>query len=196
MSSRVEKRKEETRERIVRAAFGLFGAKGFEATTVAEISQAADIGKGTFFTYFATKEAVLTEVGQLLIEKMSTAVLASQQLGGTAAEQLERALLPGIEWHAANPALSRLSLTVLMHLPSALEPDPSVTALEALLVAILEAGEASGELRPGTDPRAGAAVLLGLYFVSLLGWHQAGTRGDLEANTRAGLRVILEGLVQ
>lgn len=194
MATRVERRKEETRQRIVRAAFELFSAKGLEATTVAEISQAADIGKGTFFTYFPSKEAVFSAVGHLLLERMQAAVSASLQEGGTAAEQLERALLPGVEWHAANPGLSRLSFEVLLHVPGVLEPDPTVVALEALLAALVEAGQARGELSRRADPHAAASVLLGVYFVSLLRWHQGGAQGPVVEVVRRGLRVVLEGL--
>lgn len=186
----------ETRQRIVRAAFELFAARGVEATTVAEISAAADIGKGTFFTYFPSKEAVLADVGQLLLERMQGAVAAAQLEGGTAAAQLEQALLPGIRWHAAHPPLSRLSLLVLTHVPGPLEPEPSVQALQALLVAIVEAGQASGELSAAADPHATSVLLLGLYFTSLMAWHQGGATGPLEETVRRGLRVVMEGLAR
>jgi TetR/AcrR family transcriptional regulator, regulator of mycofactocin system len=55
-----ERKKQRTRERIVREAFALFAARGFEATTIADIAAAADIAPRTFFGYFATKEDVVT----------------------------------------------------------------------------------------------------------------------------------------
>jgi len=41
------------------AAVELFSRKGFAQTTVEEITTAADVGKGTFFNYFPSKEHVL-----------------------------------------------------------------------------------------------------------------------------------------
>src|SRR5260370_28024523 len=56
--SRRERKKEETKERIVQAAFALFRKHGVAATTVEEICERADVAKGTFFNYFPRKEAV------------------------------------------------------------------------------------------------------------------------------------------
>ena len=57
--SRRERKKRETRERIITTALELFGRKGIENTTVDEIAAAADIGKGTIYNYFRTKEDIV-----------------------------------------------------------------------------------------------------------------------------------------
>ncbi len=59
-----EKKKIETRNKIFEAAGRLFREKGFESTTVDEITTEAGIGKGTFFNYFQTKAALLREFGK------------------------------------------------------------------------------------------------------------------------------------
>jgi AcrR family transcriptional regulator len=51
-----------TRDRILLAATQLFESKGFEATTTRDIAQAAQIATGTLFNYFATKEAIVTQL--------------------------------------------------------------------------------------------------------------------------------------
>jgi AcrR family transcriptional regulator len=66
--SRRVRKKAQVRESITAAAFALFAGQGFEATTVEDISEAADVARTTFFRYFASKEEVLTswmlEVGR------------------------------------------------------------------------------------------------------------------------------------
>jgi AcrR family transcriptional regulator len=51
-----EKNKEQTKERILRAALQLFKEKGLEGTTTKEISKRSGIAEGTLFNYFKTKE--------------------------------------------------------------------------------------------------------------------------------------------
>lgn len=54
-----ERKKRQTRDRIVREALALFRKRGFDATTIADIAEAAEIAPRTFFAYFDTKEAVV-----------------------------------------------------------------------------------------------------------------------------------------
>src|SRR5215472_12886136 len=61
---RRERRKEETRKEIFQAAMKLFEKKGIFSTTVEEITEAADVGKGTFFNYFPSKEAILSAMAE------------------------------------------------------------------------------------------------------------------------------------
>lgn len=62
-AGRRERRRAEIRERLFRAALELFAERGFLETTVEDITEAADVGKGTFFNYFPTKEHVLATLG-------------------------------------------------------------------------------------------------------------------------------------
>jgi AcrR family transcriptional regulator len=54
-----DRKRARTRQAIVEAAIELFERDGYDATTVADIAAAADIGTRTFFSYFPSKEEVL-----------------------------------------------------------------------------------------------------------------------------------------
>lgn len=54
-----ERKKEQTRQRIAVAALRLFAERGYDAVTVNEIAEAAEVAKATLFTYFPTKESLV-----------------------------------------------------------------------------------------------------------------------------------------
>jgi AcrR family transcriptional regulator len=54
-----ERKKQRTRETIARAAHQLFVERGYQATTLPEIAEAADVSTRTIFSYFPSKEDIL-----------------------------------------------------------------------------------------------------------------------------------------
>jgi len=69
MGSRMERKKEETRQKIIAAAVGLFNQQGLAATSMEQIAQAADIAKGTLYAYFPVKEAIIVAFMQASFEE-------------------------------------------------------------------------------------------------------------------------------
>jgi AcrR family transcriptional regulator len=103
--NRRERRRAETRERIIRSALRLFAERGLTGTTVEDITNAADIGKGTFFNYFPSKEHILAHLCQLQMGKIRKFV--SQAIEST--KSMDRVLydlaLIVTEEFARSPAL-------------------------------------------------------------------------------------------
>ncbi|HSJ55538.1 MAG TPA: helix-turn-helix domain-containing protein, partial [Anaerolineae bacterium] len=76
--SRRERKKLETRQALLVAALDLFRAKGYDAATVEEITEKADVAKGTFFNYFASKEAMLGELALWSVEQLRATLHVDQ----------------------------------------------------------------------------------------------------------------------
>jgi len=57
--SRRERRRSETRARLLEAARRLFAEQGVERTAIAQITDAADLGFGAFYNYFPSKDALV-----------------------------------------------------------------------------------------------------------------------------------------
>src|SRR5882762_4800011 len=54
-----ERKKQKTRDTIIKVALGLFAERGYEQTTIAEIADAAEVSPRTIFAYFPSKEDIL-----------------------------------------------------------------------------------------------------------------------------------------
>lgn len=56
---RRSRKKQETRDRLLRAADELFASQGYEATTTTDVANVADVAQRTLFRHFPSKEALL-----------------------------------------------------------------------------------------------------------------------------------------
>lgn len=70
---RRERRRTETRTRILHAALQLFARHGFFGTTTEQITEAADVGQGTFFNYFPSKQHVFGVLAEIQLQKVRRA---------------------------------------------------------------------------------------------------------------------------
>ncbi|WP_316857908.1 TetR/AcrR family transcriptional regulator [uncultured Cohaesibacter sp.] len=59
---RVQRRQKKTRIRLLKAGYGLITEKGIDETTIMEITDAADVGFGTFYNYFSSKDDIAMQI--------------------------------------------------------------------------------------------------------------------------------------
>lgn len=107
LAGRRERRRAEIRDRIYRAALQLFADRGFLETTVADITDAADVGKGTFFNYFPTKEHVLAAFGSERIAFIERAHEKAKSSSAPVLLALQELLTSLADDYSGNPALLR-----------------------------------------------------------------------------------------
>jgi len=68
--SRTQRRASRTRKRLLDAALALFNEKGLDATAIEDITERADVGKGTFYRHFGNKEAVVMALIDLAVDHL------------------------------------------------------------------------------------------------------------------------------
>jgi len=193
--TRVERRKRQTRVRIFQNALRLFLEKGLDATTVAEIADAADIGKGTFFTYYPTKESVFADVSARLVDLMEQSLGQAIADGADTETRIEALFKPAVDWHAGNPVLSRYMLAAFMRDTASIQADrPSQLRLYERLAHELAAAQAAGGITTEVGVPAATTAIAGTYFGSLGAWHAAETASPLPAVFAATLQVVFRGL--
>lgn len=68
--SRTERKKARTRTRLIEAAYAIMSAKGIDDATIQEITDRADVGFGTFYNYFETKDDIAAQVLDCVIDDL------------------------------------------------------------------------------------------------------------------------------
>jgi len=100
------------RQEIVRAAWPLFAARGYEATTVDAIARAACVSRRTFFRYFSSKEDVAVGTSDALAEDV-LAALAARPPREPPLVAIQRSLRPVLASRLADPAEARAIVRLL-----------------------------------------------------------------------------------
>lgn len=100
------------RDAIAHAAWDLFAAEGYEATTVAEIARAAGVSRRTFFRYFSSKEGVLVETSDTLAEDL-LAAFSRRPAHEPPLVAIQRALRPVVEARLADAGQARAIIRLL-----------------------------------------------------------------------------------
>jgi AcrR family transcriptional regulator len=90
-----ERKKQQTRETIARAALRLFAERGYDETTLAEIAEAADVAPRTIFAYFESKEDILLCEEGVMLSALQR--LLDERPAGTTTVDAIRGFLSHIE---------------------------------------------------------------------------------------------------
>jgi len=164
---RRERRKEEMRSQIFQAAMRLFERKGVFDTTVEEITESADVAKGTFFNYFPSKEAILTK----LADRQVGVIKQAAERARTAPSM--RPILVGMAHElSSGPARSAMMLRSLLSvfLSNKMLSQTFQKALQMgreNVATIMERGQKLGEIRTDMLP----AELARIFQHAMFGTH-------------------------
>lgn len=159
MSSRRQEHTEETRRALLGAARTLFGTRGYAATSLDDVAQAARVTKGALYHHHEGKRQLFEAVVEELEAEVVARVVAAAARGTTAWDRALRGLEASLD-ACLDPAYRRI---VLQDAPVVLGPD-RWRELEGryslgLMRATLDALMADGTLRP-RPPELLARVLL------------------------------------
>lgn len=182
--SRRERKKKETREKIFSNAMQLFRLQGFTATSVEQITQYADVGKGTFYNYFPTKEAVVLEFSRRTCQDL---VNNGRLKNSLSTRQKLAALLQDWTEFMIN---DREIAWVTVRNREGADYDLS---LHYGLLAILTVGQQNNEISSEFDPAFLAESLEGMMVQHFMRWFVSG-EGDLHEEINHALSVFLDGL--
>jgi AcrR family transcriptional regulator len=182
--SRQERRKFTTRSQLLHAARALIIEKGVAALRIGEITDRADVGRGSFYNHFETKDDLLTAMAKEAIEELGDGVLAELPADEDPAVLASIADRRFIRLASSDRDLARL----LVNLD---QGDDLFTAAAApYAAAVIEAGIASGRFHLA-EPAVFYAMLAG-SALALIRAILAGTAPDDadQAHAEATLRML------
>jgi AcrR family transcriptional regulator len=175
----------DARGRLQTAALDLYGERGFDNTTVAEIAQRAGLTKRTFFRYFADKREVLfagaAELQELFVSELGSAPRSAAPLDAAAAaldavavtfEERREYAARRQQIIAANPELQERELI----------------KLQSLAVAVAEALRGRGVRDPAAILTAEATITV--FRVAFERWVDQANRQSLRQLTREALQAL------
>lgn len=184
--SRRKRRSAELRERLFRAALALFAKKGYAETTVKDITEAADVGKGTFFNYFPSKEHVLLGFAEMQLGKLEIVVREIRESRVPMSKGLRGLVHRMTEAPIQNPDVVRALLQA--HLSSQVVRKEMVRLQgeqRRLIGGLLRHGQERGEVRRDLPAEEIAQILRQTIFGTLLFWSLIGDASLTERIERA-----------
>ncbi len=170
-TGRRQRRAAETRVRLFRCALELFAKRGFPNVTVEEITEAADVGKGTFFNYFESKDHVLGVMAEIQMSKGAEALAMAVKGQQATRDTLHHLFLRAAEEPGRSPDLARALISSFLASSAVRGIIRGEMAKGRKMIAeILALGQKRGEIDPHLKKEQLAIQVLQTFMGTVLFW--------------------------
>ncbi len=146
--SRIERKMERTRKRIIEAAIDLFDKHGIDDTTMEQISEEADVARGTLYNYFSSKEAIISDYINLTFEKKKPIRFQElEEMPDTRTRMIYilNQLISGIQ--NKKDLFEKYLVYRMQNMVSFQKNESDKTGFNLLAYKIIELGQTNGEIR-------------------------------------------------
>lgn len=167
---RRERRAVETRLKLLRCALQLFAERGYPNVTVEDITESADVGKGTFFNYFASKDHVLSVMAEVQLGRVREALEVAEAGKRPIRSVLKTFFAKICEEPGRSPDLARALLTAFLSSTIRDLLAQKFSDGRRMIGRVLELGQENGEIDPKLKPEKMALHLQQSFIGTLLLW--------------------------
>lgn len=175
---RRERRAAETRLRLFRSALQLFADRGLSNVTVEDITEAADVGKGTFFNYFESKDHVLGVMAELQLARVREAVQAAALGKRSIRSTLHHLFLRLAQEPGRSPYLARAVIASFLASDVVRELiEGHMSAGRSMIAGVIAEGQKRGEIDPKLKSQEVALQLQQTLLGTVLLWSLHGEPG-------------------
>ncbi|MFG2886082.1 TetR/AcrR family transcriptional regulator [Streptomyces sp. NPDC048297] len=186
-----ERKKTKTREAIRTATYALIGEQGYDATTIEQIAERAEVSPSTVFRYFPAKEDIVLrwEYDPLMAEE-----LRARPAGESWTHSLRHVLGRAVEAMAEDdPEALRVRARLALQVPAVRDRMAGSTTRTGRLLGTVLA-ERSGLDPDGLQVRVHVTSLVGGLMEVYLYWAERGFEDDLPGLLARGLDLLEHGL--
>ncbi|MBI4854548.1 MAG: TetR/AcrR family transcriptional regulator [Acidobacteria bacterium] len=189
-----EEKRTATRQQIISTAIELFTKRGYEATTIDDITKAARVAKGTFYYHFECKEELVMALGQSAMLESALRIQNNIVSGQTPLDALRDFLDSAAEWLTENPTVANVLFhyAVNNYRQTRKRSEPS---FRRILEGFLAAGQERGEIRNDSTAQELAHMLSVLYVYSVMSWLEM-PEITIKTKLRRCLNIFLEGILK
>ena len=202
---RRERKKLQSRKTILEAAISEFSKKGYKETSVADIMSTADLGIGTFYNYFNSKEDLLFSLLGRLGETIRMALAEARAAERTSLELLEVGARVTAKFLDENRFVMPLFLSASHHgahgmpaeIPGELPPHPvkppssrMTPQIKQVFTEIIREGQAAGEIRSDVPVDLIAEMFHSLYQAAAFSHLELSYQENIALKTR----LLLDGI--
>lgn len=185
-----ERKKDQTREALAKAAFELFSQKGFEATTAAEIAAAANVSRRTFFRYFPSKDELLFIDNEPRLERFREHLSVREPDDDAFAPVFRACLEMAAEFMGErDKILARLQIIEASPVLGKQERQQDLEWEDAIAAALL-VGITTPSPRARRKARLIAGAVFGAIRAALAEWLQGGGEASLVERAKEGLALF------
>jgi AcrR family transcriptional regulator len=200
---RREDKRELTRQQMFNAAAILFSEKGYESTSIEDVTEKADVSKGTFYYHFESKEALVVELRRSLLAGNLDEAMQLLEEKQPPLMILERLLLGRAAYTEQQPELSKVFFAQriqyilfkeenqIAERQSNGKPQP---LLRSLVYECVCEAQRLGQLRADLSPMEVTSMISAFFVHAQGGWLASDRSTSLVEKVHRWLHTILDGV--
>ncbi|MFN2587949.1 MAG: TetR/AcrR family transcriptional regulator [Actinomycetota bacterium] len=193
---KLTKRGTKRRVQLLDAASRLFAVQGYHGTTVGDICDSLGVGKGVFYWYFESKEALFSEILQESLLELRRAQERAIEAVDDPVARIEQGIRASIDFFRAAPGFLELIRIAARYEEFSIFVEKGQQIIAADTATHIKDGMARGEIRHG-DPDLMAHGILGatFHFVEVYFGTAAHATGDRPQLADEAVAFCLRGLL-
>lgn len=190
---RRERHKRAMYERLYTASIELFTEQGYEETSIEDITERADVARGTFFNYFDRKEEVIAAWGARRRDTLRDELGAIAGGGLDVLTCLENCMRALAKMNKQEWRTTQVMLAAWVRCGHPIFEEPYATSLFA---EIISAGKQAGEISDHVDPTLAGNILRDVYLGTLYRYVGRGKQPTtLSTELVTTLRLVMNGVL-